>query len=206
MGDCVMAFWNAPLDEPDHAASALQCALDMEEALAGLNAELVREGLAPLRIGIGINTGPCIVGNMGSQDRFAYSVMGDAVNLASRLEGLGKLYGVTTVVGEATAEAVGAGRFALLELDLVAVKGKAEPVRIFTLLPRLTPAALSEAQSMLLAAYRAGDISSAEQALASVGAAGAPEKLCRLYGDRLRDLRSRPIPPGWDGVLRLDSK
>lgn len=206
MGDCVMAFWNAPLDEPDHAASALQCALDMEEALAGLNTELASEGISRLRIGIGINTGPCIVGNMGSQERFAYSVMGDAVNLASRLEGLGKLYGVTTVVGEATADAVGSGRFGLLELDLVAVKGKAEPVRIFTLLPRLPAAPLAEAQTALLAAYRAGDAASAEQALANARAAGLPEKLCHLYADRLRDLRSHPIPTSWDGVLRLDSK
>lgn len=206
MGDCVMAFWNAPLDEPDHAGSALRCALEMEEALAGLNTELAREGMTALRVGIGINTGPCVVGNMGSQERFAYSVMGDAVNLASRLEGLGKLYGVTTVVGEATAEAVPPGRFGLIELDLVAVKGKAEPVRIFTLLPQPLPPALPVAQSRLLAAYRAGDLSSAEQALATAGDAGAPEKLCHLYATRLAELRRRPIPAGWDGVLRLDSK
>ncbi|HMR33167.1 MAG TPA: adenylate/guanylate cyclase domain-containing protein [Geminicoccaceae bacterium] len=206
MGDCVMAFWNAPLDEPDHAGSALQCALEMEEALAGLNAELAREGVPPLRIGIGINTGPCVVGNMGSQDRFAYSVMGDAVNLASRLEGLGKLYGVTIVVGEATAGAVPPGRFGLLELDLVAVKGKALPVRIFTLLPEPAPAALAAAQSALLAAYRAGDVPAAETALAMAGTAGAPDRLRRLYATRLAELAGRPVPAGWDGVLRLDSK
>lgn len=206
MGDCVMAFWNAPLDDPDHAANALRCSLEMETALAGLNAGLALEGVAPLRIGIGINTGPCVVGNMGSQERFAYSVMGDAVNLASRLEGLGKLYGVTIVVGEATAAAVPADRFGLLELDLVAVKGKAEPVRVFTLLPRPLSAALADAQPRLLAAYRAGDATSAKVALAAARAAGAPEKLCGLYEGRVEELGSRPVPAGWDGVLRLDSK
>lgn len=206
MGDCVMAFWNAPLDDPDHAANAVQCALEMETALGRLNAELTQEGIASLRIGIGINTGPCVVGNMGSQERFAYSVMGDAVNLASRLEGLGKLYGVTIVVGEATAAAVPADRFGLLELDLVAVKGKAEPVRVFTLLSQPLSAALAEAQSGLLAAYRGGDVASARAALARAHAGGAPEKLCGLYDGRVEELGSRPVPAGWDGVLRLDSK
>ncbi len=206
MGDCVMAFWNAPLDDSDHAANALRCSLEMETALAGLNAELALEGIAPLRIGIGINTGPCVVGNMGSQERFAYSVMGDAVNLASRLEGLGKLYGVTIVVGEATAAAVPADRFGLLELDHVAVKGKAEPVRVFTLLPQPLPAKLAEAQSRLLAAYRRGEAASAKAALAEVRAAAGPERLCDVYEGRVEDLAGRPVPAGWDGVLRLDSK
>ena len=206
MGDCVMAFWNAPLDEPDHAASALACALEMEAALTGLNAELAREGVAALRVGIGINTGPCIVGNMGSEERFAYSVMGDAVNLASRREGLGKLYGATIVVGEATAAAVDEGRFGLLELDLVAVKGKAEPVRIFTLLDRQPSPALAAAQSRMLLAYRSGDAPAAGNALAEARTAGAPTRLAEVYAGRIQALAATPSGSGWDGVLRLDTK
>ncbi len=140
MGDAVMAFWNAPLDVPDHAAHAARAALAMRERLAALNAARQREaeaqGLpvpAPLEIGIGVNTGPCVVGNMGSDFRFDYSALGDAVNLASRLEGLTAHYGEPILIGEATAEAL-AGRFDLREIGTVQVKGKAEATRIFALL------------------------------------------------------------------------
>lgn len=144
MGDAVMAFWNAPLDVPDHAAHAARAALAMRRRLADLNEARHREAAAqglpaplPLEIGIGVNTGPCVVGNMGSDFRFDYSALGDAVNLASRLEGLTTQYGEPILIGEATAAAL-AGRFALREIGSVQVKGKAEPVRIFALLGELS--------------------------------------------------------------------
>jgi len=143
MGDAVMAFWNAPLDVPDHAAHAARAALAMRRRLRDLNAARQREAEeqgvaapASLDIGIGINTGRCVVGNMGSDFRFDYSALGDAVNLASRLEGLTAQYGEPILIGEATAEAL-AGRFALKEIGAVQVKGKAETVRVFALLDDL---------------------------------------------------------------------
>lgn len=138
MGDCIMAFWNAPLDDPDHARNACSSALAMIDSLKVLNKELEREAVeenrrhVPLNVGIGLNTGTVCVGNMGSEQRFDYSVLGDDVNLASRLEGQSKTYGVTVVLGEQTARLV--PDFAMIELDLIRVKGKTVPVRIFALL------------------------------------------------------------------------
>jgi class 3 adenylate cyclase len=139
IGDCIMAFWNAPLDDPDHAAHAVQSAIAMMEALERLNAELAAEAQAAggeaapvFKVGIGINTGACVVGNMGSETRFDYSALGDAVNLASRLESETKSVGVPLLLGPETAAAV-AGRFALAELGPVSVKGKALPVTVWTL-------------------------------------------------------------------------
>jgi len=138
MGDCIMAFWNAPLDDTEHEVNACLSALEMIEALEVLNADLERESVEegrkhiPIKIGVGVNSGNCCVGNMGSEQRFDYSVLGDDVNLASRLEGQSKTYGVITVVGENTEPKV--RDFALLELDLIMVKGKTVPVRIFGLI------------------------------------------------------------------------
>ena len=137
IGDCLMAFWNAPLDDAQHATRAVAAALDMLEAMKALNAELRAEADAAggdyhaLRIGIGINTGDCVVGNMGSSQRFDYSVLGDAVNLASRLEGASKAYGVPLLVGEQTAT-LAAGDFAVLELDRITVKGRTSAAPVFT--------------------------------------------------------------------------
>ena len=128
IGDCIMAFWNAPLDDPGHADHACESALAMLAELDRVNRELAAEAEAegrafpPLAIGIGINTGECVVGNMGSDERFSYTAIGDAVNLAARLEGQSKIYGVPIILGEATRAA--APSWAALELDLVLVKGK----------------------------------------------------------------------------------
>lgn len=135
MGDCVMAFWGAPLDDPDHAEHALDAAQAMLAAMPGISASvraMVPAGReAPdVRIGIGLNTGACVVGNMGSSKRFDYSVLGDAVNVAARLEGLCKTYDAPLIVGEATAAAVGG--VGLVELDRITVRGRTEPLRIFT--------------------------------------------------------------------------
>jgi adenylate cyclase len=150
VGDCLMAFWNAPLDEPDHAVKAVTAALRMQESMATLNDELAREaepGEEPIRlgIGIGINTGEAIVGNMGSDIRFDYSAIGDAVNLASRLEGKTRDYDVSIIIGPETARAV-SSRFDVVEIDRIAVKGRAEIVPIYTvetLRPHLTPALIA---------------------------------------------------------------
>jgi adenylate cyclase len=132
IGDCLMAFWNAPLDVPDHAARAVAAGCRMIAALAALNDDFAREGIAPLSIGIGINTGTCIVGNMGSGTRFDYSAIGDAVNLAARFEGMTKDLGVPLIVGEATAAAVEQdGKLRLL--TSVNVRGRTKATRVFTL-------------------------------------------------------------------------
>ena len=133
MGDCIMAFWNAPVNVKDHEVKAVTSALGMVQRLKELNDELESEGLMPIKIGIGINTGEVVVGNMGSNNRFDYSILGDAANLASRLEGQSKGYGVTIILGEETATAVEHELFSI-ELDQIAVKGKKESVRIFTVL------------------------------------------------------------------------
>ncbi len=136
IGDCLMAFWNAPLDDPDHAVHAVSAALDMLASMQTLNDELQHEAEAdgrrffPLRIGIGVNTGECVVGNMGSEQRFDYSALGDAVNLAARLESASKAYGVSLLIGEKAADEIGA-IFGVFELDRIAVKGKQEETRVF---------------------------------------------------------------------------
>jgi adenylate cyclase len=140
IGDAIMAFWNAPLDDAEHALHAVEAALGMQTALDELNAELAEEaraaGTEPLRlaVGVGVNTGDVVVGNMGSDYRFDYSALGDAVNLASRLEGETRNYEVGILLGERTAELV-AAHFAVVELDRIRVKGKLEATRVSTIVP-----------------------------------------------------------------------
>jgi adenylate cyclase len=160
MGDCVMAFWNAPLDEPDHAMKAVRAGLRMRKALEMLNAELAAESPgAPLRldIGIGINTGPCIVGNMGSQLRFDYSAVGDTVNRASRLEGKTRDYDVPLLIGPETARQLD-GRMPVLELDRTSLRGMSEIVPILTVVPDATPEAVAE-HGRVLDDHYAGNLS-----------------------------------------------
>jgi adenylate cyclase len=134
VGDCVMAFWNAPIDDPDHARHAVAAALDMIDAMPELNRQLTGiQGDLPagrVDIGVGINTGECVVGNMGTARRFNYSVVGDAVNVASRLEGLSKDYGAPIIVGEATVE-LAEQDFIFEELDNVAVRGSRRAQTIY---------------------------------------------------------------------------
>jgi adenylate cyclase len=138
MGDCIMAFWNAPLDDPDHALHATQAGMAMVEGLPAINtvvqARLPDRGgeKTSIRIGVGINSGECVVGNMGSRHRFDYSVLGDAVNLASRIEGLCKDYAVPLIIGEEAACLL-AGSIALIKLDSVAVRGKKNTTALFVI-------------------------------------------------------------------------
>lgn len=212
MGDCVMAFWNAPVDDADHADHACASALAMLAELDRINRELEAEARAegrvfhPIHIGIGLNTGECVVGNMGSDERFAYTAMGDAVNLASRLEGQSKTYGLSIVVGEATRAA--APEWAALELDLIAVKGKEEAVRIYTLLGDPTHArtadftALAEHHAAMLVHYRAQDWPGARAALELCrGRDTRLDELYDLYEERLAYFADNPPARDWDGVF-----
>lgn len=158
IGDCIMAFWNAPLDDADHAVNAVSAAVEMLEATEGLNRELAEEarraGRPPrvLRIGIGINTGECVVGNMGSARRFDYSALGDSVNLASRLEGQSKNYGTPLLIGEQTATAA-AGAFHIIELDRIRVKGRSELSPVYTVVRMLSDAQRRSHEAFLAASY-----------------------------------------------------
>lgn len=169
IGDCLMAFWNAPLHDPAHAAHAVAAALDMLDSMQALNDDLEAEAEAagrtyyPLAIGIGINTGECVVGNMGSTSRFDYSALGDAVNLAARLESASKAYGVPLLLGERTAQAVD-DIFAVFELDRITVKGKTEEVPVCTVLRETSEAARKVHREFLEARYR-GDVAT-QQTLA----------------------------------------
>ena len=219
MGDCVMAFWNAPLDDPEHPRHACDAALAMVKALADLNAKLATDfsefghPVPPLAIGIGINTGSCCVGNMGSDQRFDYSVISDEVNLASRLEGQSKTYGVTIVLGENTQARV--PELAALELDLIRVKGKTRPVRIFTLLGDETVASsaplreLAKAHETMLAAYREqrwDDATAALDGCRRLGEGFGLAHLYDLYEERIRGFRVSPPLPDWDGVYVATTK
>ena len=178
MGDCVMAFWNAPLPEPQHAKAAVGAALEMSQALTRLNAELHAEdpGLPPLAVGVGVNSGMCVVGNIGSRWRYDYSVLGDTVNLASRLEGQTKDYAVPLILGPGTAALVVEDYF-LIELDRIAVRGRSEATPIFTVLG-LAEAGRSAAGEALKAAHERfrdaaerGDVAACGQALDECAAA-----------------------------------
>jgi adenylate cyclase len=212
MGDCVMAFWNAPMDVPDHEAHACAAALDMLTALDALNdaqrkeAEAAGTEYQPLRVGVGLNTGECVVGNMGTATRFDYSVLGDAVNLAARLETYSPEYGVPVVIGESTAAHV-TDRFALLELDRIEVKGKTEAVTIFGLMGDAGVRASADFQKLrdgnayMLAAYRARDWDKAERLAAECAALpGAPAGLFALHRTRIAAYRETPPPDDWNGV------
>ncbi|MGE3649175.1 MAG: adenylate/guanylate cyclase domain-containing protein, partial [Reyranellaceae bacterium] len=219
MGDNIMAFWNAPLALAQHPRHACGAALTMTRRLAELNVEWRREAHEqgrnhiPVMIGIGINTGVASVGNFGSTQRFAYTLLGDSVNLASRLEGQCKTYAVGAILGEATAESV--GELALVELDLIQVKGKTEPERIFALVGddamARTPefAAFLEKQEAFLVAYRAGDFEEALKrvrvAKVTAEAAGWKSGYHDVMRKRTKKLIAAP-PPIWDGVFVATQK
>jgi adenylate cyclase len=213
IGDCIMAFWNAPLDDPDHAKNAVRAARDMRRKLAVLNRELAAEAEAAgrphheLRFGIGINTGECVVGNFGSETRFNYSLLGDPVNLASRVEGLGKLYTVDLVIAEETAKLL--DEPGLLELDLVAVKGKSQAVRVYTLPPEgEDEAPYKTPHAELIAAYRRQDWAGALAALGSAPLAAVRylTPLYLLYRQRIAHFQQEAPPADWDGVYTAEEK
>lgn len=216
MGDSVMAFWNAPQRVPDHARAACVAALGFQARLDALNAELATqstdEAPAPeVRMGVGISTGECCVGNFGSDERFDYSAIGDDVNLASRLEGQTKLYGVPIIASEGTRER--APGIAMIEIDLIRVIGKQQPIRIYAVLGDDAMAgdaafqALASRHATLVAAYRGQDWAEA-RTLAAECRAAAPDlgALYDLYAERIAGFERDPPPAGWDGVFVAESK
>jgi adenylate cyclase len=211
MGDAVMAFWNAPLDDKEHPSHACSAALRMMRAMDDLNARWRSEAEAkgrpfkPVKLGIGLNTGVCCVGNLGTETRFDYSVIGDNVNVASRLEGQSKTYDLGTIVGESTTAR--APDFAFLELDLLKVKGRTEATRIFGL---LGDGATKQSKSFIhLSArhaeflrrfrVRAWDEAEALSRECEGLDAGRLDRLYALYRERIDFFRHNPPPPDWDG-------
>ena len=203
MGDAIMAFWNAPMEIPDHRRRSCLAALKMLQTLDALN----RRNGYDLKIGIGLNTGKCCVGNLGSSQRFSYSAIGDGVNVASRIEGMCKEYGLPILISETVAE--GAGDLAILPIDVVQVMGRAETVTLFTVIgdqdmaARSTFHLLHAAQTRFLSAYRAGDIARARAALEQAMGLGEEslKPVHALYAARLLDLEKEGIPEGWNGVF-----
>jgi adenylate cyclase len=220
MGDAIMAFWNAPLDDKEHQINACEAALDMLEQVAALNKEREQEAqegghaYIPLNIGVGLNTGTCVVGNMGSDLRFDYSVFGDSVNLASRLEGQSKEYGFPIIVGSNTALAA-KDRFAILELDFIMVKGKTEPEVIYAIAGREDTARTGSFQRLrnltieMLACYRSRDWDGALAAIERgrrTDEAHSLELLYNLYETRIRGFQNDPPPQDWNGAFALLTK
>jgi adenylate cyclase len=217
MGDAIMAFWNAPLDDNEHQINACEAALDMLEQVDTLNkereaeAEVGGHAYIPLNIGVGLNTGICVVGNMGSDLRFDYSVFGDSVNLASRLEGQSKEYGFPIIVGSNTALAA-KDRFAILELDFIMVKGKSEPEVIYAIAGREDTAQSPRFQRLrnltieMLACYRSRDWDGALAAIERgrrTDEAHTLELLYNLYETRIRSFQKDPPPQDWNGAFAL---
>ena len=208
IGDAIMAFWNAPIDLPDHAARAVQTALDMQAALPKLNEDFAARGWPHVKIGVGVNTGRMSVGNMGSEFRMSYTVMGDAVNMGSRLEGITKQYGVGILATEATVEADPVHAF--MKVDDVRVKGKLKPVEIYEVLgvkATLPAETLESARAFeaAFAAYQKQQWDDAERQLRELNAR-APRVLYDIYLERIALSRKTPPAPDWDGVFVYTTK
>jgi adenylate cyclase len=220
MGDAIMAFWNAPLDDKNHETNACDAAVDMLEQIDEVNAAREQEAMdgghvyIPLKVGIGLNTGVSVVGNMGSDLKFNYSVLGDSVNLASRLEGQTKEYGFPIIVGSNTAMAV-KDRFAILELDFIMVKGKTEPEVIYAIAGRedvMHSARFQRLRNLtieMLACYRSRDWDGALAAIArgrKTDEAQTLKLLYDLYERRIRGYQQNPPPDDWNGAYALLTK
>jgi len=209
MGDCVMAFWGAPVDTPDHASLAVKTAFEMANAIRKLNEEHRSKGLPEIGVGIGLNTGTMCVGDMGSDIRRSYTVIGDSVNLGSRLEGLSKTYGVDIVVSESTRQLV--SDFAWQELDKVRVKGKDNAVAIFwPVAPLNLISADNTAElktwALALKAYRMQDWDQCDVHLLNLQRQNAKKYLYQLYTERVASMRLLPFDPEWDGATNFQTK
>jgi adenylate cyclase len=215
-----MAFWNAPLTDADHEINACEAALEMLRRVETLNAQREQQAkdagqrFIPIKVGVGINTGRCVVGNMGSDLRFNYSVLGDPVNLASRLEGQSKNYGLPIIVGSRTASAI-RDKFAVLELDCITVKGKTEPESVYTVLGRSDFAdserfgQLRQNVNDMLARFRKGDFAGATESIErcrKFGDGFGLNYLFDLYSERISIFEKNPPPTDWNGVFVLDTK
>lgn len=209
MGDAIMAIYGAPLDLPNHPSKACHSALEMIKELKKLNQKWMAEGKRPMDIGIGINTGPMMVGNMGSEQRFDFTVMGDSVNLGSRLEGVNKSYKTNVIISEYTYENV-KDEFVCMELDSVRVKGKKQPVKIFSLtgykdLPDIQHQIVNQF-SQGLALYKGRKWDNAIHIFKDITAMDPNLYAAQVYIERCFDLKKNPPPADWDGVYVMTTK
>ena len=214
IGDATMSFWNAPLDNHKHAKDSVKAALEMLNAVKIFNEEIAKEGVPPFGLGIGCNTGVVVVGNMGGEQRFDYTCLGDAVNLASRLEGQSKNYGVLIVLGPTTAERLD-GEYFTVELDCIAVKGKKEGVNISTVFynPE-NPAEMEkwnhdrDVHNLMLEKYRKQEWNTAIALIETLTGKfnGQMNQYYGLWLERIEEMRNANLPADWDGVFRATSK
>ena len=217
IGDAIVAFWNAPMDDPVHEENAARAVLEMQNRLQDLNAEYRNQDAIRwpdnVRMGIGINTGICCVGNLGSKQRFSYSMIGDAANLASRIEGLTKQYGLSNLIGRATAEKL--NEFALLEADIVSVVGRVQPEKIFILVGDERVAKTNEFKTLhakhneFLKAYRERKWEAAKSLCVTLGDLSTAYNIHQYYNilsDRISDYQAAPPPLDWQGIYIADTK
>jgi adenylate cyclase len=204
-----MAFWGAPVADAQHVRNAVVTALKMQVGMKQLNERLLADGWPEMKIGVGVNSGPMTVGDMGSNVRKAYTVMGDAVNLGSRLEGITKQYGVGILVGEESYVHV-KDEFVFRELDRVRVKGKEEPVGIYEPVGEVGQVPKDEIDEVklwdeVLKAYRGQQWDTAEATLLNLHRT-KPRYVYDLYLKRIAHLRAEPPGEGWDGVTTFETK
>jgi adenylate cyclase len=206
VGDAIMAFWGAPVDNPNHARDAVLAALAMQRRMSSLAGEFNKRGWPKLSIGVGINSGAMNVGDMGSEFRKAYTVLGDAVNLASRLEGLTKEYGVAVIIGEDTRAAVPDVR--CREIDRVRVKGRANPITIFEPLPEAEESIAGEiaAWEKALLQYRERRFADAAASLAALASAHPATRLYAYFAQRCATYAAARPPADWDGATNFATK
>ena len=208
IGDAQMAFWNAPIDDADHAKHAVKTALEMLDDLQAFNDSIAAEGVPPFGMGLGINTGNVVVGNMGSSQRFDYTCLGDAVNTASRLEGQSKPYHVKMVIGPKTYEYV-KDDYLCLELDCLAVKGKTEGVNIYTIVNRNTLNALyARSHKDFIKLYREQEWDRLDHYYKTLENAfdGDMKEYYDMMMERVEEYKKNPLPKDWDGIYRATSK
>jgi adenylate cyclase len=200
MGDAIMAFWGAPLDDDDHAYNAVVTAIEMQSAMAALRTDLAKEGLPQVHMRIGIHSGSAVVGNLGSAKRLGYTAVGDDVNLAARLEGINKLYGTEIMVSEDTARRV-EGRIALRLIDKVIVKGKSQSVDVFS--PCENPK-VTELSGLAIRLFRSQEWNAAESCLHELLVIEPEDGIAKLYLKRIATFRDAPPLAEWDGAMELE--
>lgn len=208
IGDAIMAFWGAPVPLEDHAVKACQAALAMQRTMAGLASRWQEKGFPSLSTRIGIHSGPFVAGNVGSRERFNYTVLGDTVNLASRLESVNKIYGSNTILSQDSHRLV-ADKFLWRKLDLIRVKGRGQPVNIYELLGSrgdVKEPFWLEAFAAGREAYQARDWNRAEASFKEVLRLKQDDPPSLLYLTRVRHYRRIPPPSNWQGIFILDNK
>jgi len=210
IGDAVMAFWNAPLEQKDHAKRAVDTALEMLSELRKMNEEKLFGDLE-IKIGVGINSGEMVVGNMGSTDRFDYTVIGDSVNLGSRMEGLTKQYGIAFLISESTKAELPEGEYLIRPIDLVAVKGKNKPVKMYEVMKKMADATddekyLARTFAEALSAYFAKDFLTAAQKVDSLTQQFPTDGPSKTLKERVEYFQKDPPPNDWDGSWVMKTK